>query len=852
MKRVLLSFVGTMCAAPAVAQVPVSPGIATPSPLTPIGGEPGIDALRVDLQRSRLAEFARGDAVTLTGFPLADGSLVDLDLVRIRHERMKFGFVVDEIARPDLLSGLDLSLWKGTVRGVADSEVNLSFATTGPQGWVRVGGRTMHVLPRPDAAGDWTRGDALVVEETVLNARGMRLDSSCSTLEVPGVAEQRGSPLVRSASPQSQGQHQVSVGACTLRECRIAIETDFQWFQRFGSLSAQTAYTTTLLGFVSDRYEQQISTVLTYPYVGFYTTSNDPWSAQDSGGNSGDVLDEFRAAWAGNVPADAVLGHFMSGASLGGGVAYLNVLCNTSFNFGVSGSMNGSIPFPIAQGPNNWDFIVVSHEIGHNFDALHTHDYCPPLDSCAPAAYFGQCQTTQTCTNQGTIMSYCHLCSGGTSNITTFFHPTSVADMTAAANSCLPIASGITAVVPTSAAPNVPTPVTVNVTGTPTAGVQLRWRPNATTAYATIQLTSLGSGNYSGNLPAFACGDTPRFYFTYTDATCGTFTDPPNAPTNSYPLALGTWSTLIQDNFQTDLGWTPANLGATSGDWQRGVPVNDSGWQYDPSSDGDGSGMCWLTQNTAGNSDVDGGAVQLTSPPVDLSGTDVTLEFRYYLRLTENDGSDGLTVQISPNGTSGPWGEVIHYGQNGGSQWRTATFDRADLLAAGVALTSNARVRFIAADNAGGHIVEAGIDAFRIQRFGCGSVGVNYCTSTGNSGGGPAILTATGSASIAANNLVLRAAPVPANSNGLFYCGPTQTQVPFGDGFRCVAGSTLRLGIVAASGGALTTGVNYTLPPALGAIVPGSIWNFQVWFRDVAAAGALFNLSNGLRIQFTP
>jgi len=48
---------------------------------------------------------------------------------------------------------------------------------------------------------------------------------------------------------------------------------------------------------------------------------------------------------------------------------------------------------------------------------------------------------------------------------------------------------------------------------------------------------------------------------------------------------------LFVDNFESNQGWTTENLGALSGDWQRGVPVNDPGWQYDPESDGDGPAL---------------------------------------------------------------------------------------------------------------------------------------------------------------------------------------------------------------------------------------------------------------------
>ena len=73
---------------------------------------------------------------------------------------------------------------------------------------------------------------------------------------------------------------------------------------------------------------------------------------------------------------------------------------------------------------------VITHELGHNAGTPHTHDFCPPLDRCAPSGNFGQCQTSQTCINNGTIMSYCHLCSGGMANMVLSFHPSCVTSIT--------------------------------------------------------------------------------------------------------------------------------------------------------------------------------------------------------------------------------------------------------------------------------------------------------------------------------------------------------------------------------------------------------------------------------------
>jgi len=221
--------------------------------------------------------------------------------------------------------------------------------------------------------------------------------------------------------------------------CTIAVETDYQLFQIFGDLSAETAYMTTLLAAISDRYEEQINTILTYPYLMFYTNAGDPWSTPECGTcGTADMLNEFVNAWAGNIPTGASLGHFISGASLGGGIAYLDVLGNPDFGFGVSANIDSNVNFPVMQQPDNWDFMVIAHELGHNFSAPHTHSVCPPIDECPSSQYWGPCQDETVCINDGTVMSYCHLCPGGTANITTYFHPENVARMQSAASIALP------------------------------------------------------------------------------------------------------------------------------------------------------------------------------------------------------------------------------------------------------------------------------------------------------------------------------------------------------------------------------------------------------------------------------
>ncbi|MCY2961741.1 MAG: LamG domain-containing protein [Planctomycetota bacterium] len=128
-----------------------------------------------------------------------------------------------------------------------------------------------------------------------------------------------------------------------------------------------------------------------------------------------------------------------------------------------------------------------------------------------------------------------------------------------------------------------------------------------------------------------------------------------------------------------------------------------------------------------------------------------------------------------------------------------------------------------------------------------------YCIGAPNSVGPGARGDYTGTVSVGLNNLTLLCTGLPPSTNGLFYFGPSQAQVAFGNGYRCVSGSVVRTGIVQASPtGNASKAVNNGVFPFAGLISPGSTWNFQFWYRNVAAGGAGFNLSDGLSVRFCP
>lgn len=129
----------------------------------------------------------------------------------------------------------------------------------------------------------------------------------------------------------------------------------------------------------------------------------------------------------------------------------------------------------------------------------------------------------------------------------------------------------------------------------------------------------------------------------------------------------------------------------------------------------------------------------------------------------------------------------------------------------------------------------------------------NYCLTSPNSVGSGALISASGSASVALNSLVLKASGCPLNKSCLFFYGPNATAgTPFQNGFLCVSGGFYRLPVTnTGPSGAPQTVLDITNPPAIGGqITAGSTWRFQLWYRDPIAPPAGVNLSDALAVTF--
>jgi carboxypeptidase A2 len=234
-----------------------------------------------------------------------------------------------------------------------------------------------------------------------------------------------------------------------------------------------------------------------------------------------------------------------------------------------------------------------------------------------------------------------------------------------------------------------------------------------------IALTPGGTeGSFSLTLDPLPCGETVGLAFEIESVDGRIFREP-TSDTEFIEIPSFVATDIFADDSETDPGWAVQNIAITGGAWERGVPAGD-GDREDPTSDADGSGAAWLTENLAGNSDVDGGPTRLLSPSIDLSGTaDPLLRVSRWMRNDDGDNDRLRTLLSDDDGLT--WVEVDAV--NNLDDWETLVVRVADHIVP----SSTVRVRFDVADTPNNSVTEAGIDAVAFYTLGCpaGSADVN-------------------------------------------------------------------------------------------------------------------------------
>lgn len=403
--------------------------------------------------------------------------------------------------------------------------------------------------------------------------------------------------------------------------------------------------------------------------------------------------------------------------------------------------------------------------------------------------------------------------------------------------------------------------------------------------FIVLPMTPLMDDVYLATLPPATCGAQPEYYISVQSSGCVLFTSPAGAPLDCYEPLVGTPQVLFADDFEADRGWVVSNDVLMTGAWERGDPNGSAGQPEDDNPLGLGTSCFFTGQGSpggqAGEADVDGGPTRLTSPWIRLSGGDTLI--RYNTWIYSDDGDDRLLVEISDDGAS--WLEIASLTGSGG-------WSQHDLRVEDILQSSAVQLRFSVADQPNDSITEAAIDDVCTLKAlcdpelaDCNANGIldsddiassrskdrdgngipdecvppptNYCKATANSTGLAARMSWRGSTSVAANDLILSAHPVPVDT-GIFVYSPDRAQLPLGNGNLCVGwdslGFILRLAAVMADpAGRASHLVDLTAPPVSSLpIVPGSTWDFTYWYRDHPAGGSEFNFSDGIEIHFVP
>ncbi len=253
-------------------------------------------------------------------------------------------------------------------------------------------------------------------------------------------------------------------------------------------------------------------------------------------------------------------------------------------------------------------------------------------------------------------------------------------------------------------------------------------------AFTPVTMTPTGNPNeFTANIFTSVAG-VAQYYMSARDTYGQSATTPSTAPGKIYAFLVGPASTMLTYDMESAAGWigTAAGDNATTGRWIRADPVGSfvESTPVQPEFDHTATPgiSCWVTGNGpagqgAGVADVDGGRTTLLSPVFSaLSISNFHPVIEYYRWYTNNAGaapsSDFWKVDISNDGGVN-WTPVENTLVTENS-WMRVLFRIEDY----VTPTASMKLRFIAADEGDGSVVEAAVDDFRLLGFPSDVVGV--------------------------------------------------------------------------------------------------------------------------------
>jgi hypothetical protein len=373
-----------------------------------VAGQEGLefDSAALAALRSTSAE------ARIEGFPIAPGVRATLVLKRFEVLAPDARITVTGRHGESSLPFPAIAHFSGKVEGDEDSSAYVSAQAGQIVAYVRSTAGMSFVGPDESSTTYVVRSS-----DSPLSAPSNAQPWTCGAEEMPA-------PLTGTAGPTYPA---VLAPLSGMKQAAVRIETDQELLAKFPGpttdekITQMGAYVATLFGAINVVYERDLALHLTVVEVHAWTTT-DPYDGADTLTQ----LYQLGDWWHPNRPMASyprAFVHYLSGRSVSGGIAWLSVLCNGDFFQG--GHYGGGYGLTQVYGTyplQFWDQFASAHEMGHNAGSPHTHCYHPEIDQCYSGESGCYVGPTSVPAEKGTIMSYCHLLSGGYNNIVMKFH----------------------------------------------------------------------------------------------------------------------------------------------------------------------------------------------------------------------------------------------------------------------------------------------------------------------------------------------------------------------------------------------------------------------------------------------
>lgn len=383
--------------------------------VNPAAADPYVSKAQfLSLDKGRLAAFM-ADKHKGIRLSLPDGTGGAYEIELARFDILARGFRLEEVAsgQPADIAYTPGLYYRGIVEGIPGSMAAFSFFNNEVYGVFSIPGKgNFSLVPNTLAEGGNT------IHYVLYSDNDLKIQ--------PGAAPCRSDNMDVKALLGEPAAARVAYNNC--KDVEVYLKADYATYTSRSSSSVSVAnYLTSIFNVICVIYRNE-GIYTSIKTISVNTTSDD---YQALGQDSELFLNKFGQLTQNNLDG-ADLAHLVTtryGGSMGG-IAWLDVLCDTYFFYAPQNYHTGPYAFSNIYGNETagtfptytWNVECMTHEMGHNLGSPHTHNCTAwvggPIDGCAPTANpgyaEGSCATGPVPSSavKGTIMSYCHLLSG--------------------------------------------------------------------------------------------------------------------------------------------------------------------------------------------------------------------------------------------------------------------------------------------------------------------------------------------------------------------------------------------------------------------------------------------------------